>query len=129
MAGPTYTFTPQTTSNKMGAVPRAANTEPIELAANGIQTQDQTASPVASPNNIPSASVTTLNVPPNAVRFHIIPLTNSINFSEQDSSVATKYATAPVGVETKIDCSRMPVIYLKANTGAANGTTFWFDMV
>jgi len=97
------------------------------LVGNGIQTQDATGTPVTSPIAVSNSVATTLVVPNSAIRFHIIPLTNTVNVSEV--SGLTTYLTAPTGTITTIECANMANIYLKANTGAATGTTFWFDMV
>jgi hypothetical protein len=121
-----FPFKTYSSPNNFGPMAQDANKRELQVAS-GIQTQDATGTPVTSPIAVPSSSVTTLNVPTNACRLHIIPLTNSVNISEV-SNLAT-YVTAPVGVETVIPCARQSVIYLKSNTGAATGTTFYFDII
>ena len=128
-----YTFTKKADPVEPGQMKNFGNlandgSNVAMMVAAGVQTQDATGTPVVSPQAFP-ATVTTINVPLNAIRFHIIPLTNTINISEADNTVATNYFTAPVGIETKFECARQGKIYLKANTGAATGSSFWFDVV
>jgi hypothetical protein len=129
MAASTITYTAKTTGSPQSNFMNMRNDgqhQPM-LVANGIQTQDATASPVTSPIAQSSSTATTLVVPNSAIRFHIVPLTNSINVSETSS--VTTYLTAPTGVITTVECANMANIYLKANTGTATGSTFWFDCV
>lgn len=121
-----YTFKTYQTPNNFGPMSMDANKQPIPVAA-GVQTQDDTGTPVTSPLAVPSASTTTIVVPRNASIFHIRPLANTVNVSEV-SDMAT-YLTVPTGAEQLIPCTRMSRIYLKANTGDATGTTFWFEMI
>jgi hypothetical protein len=123
-----YTFKTYQTPNNLGPLAMDANKQAIQIAA-GIQTQDAAGTPVVSPLAVPSGAPTTLSIPKAAVNLCVLPLTNSINISESDPTVATNYLTAPVGAITKIPCVRMATIYLKANTGPATGTSFWFEMV
>lgn len=121
-----FPFKTYSSPNNFGPMGQDANKQPLGIAS-GIQTQDATGTPITSPIAVPNGSVTTLLVPRNAVKLHIIPLTQSVNISEV-SDVST-YITAPVGVDTVIPCVRQSIIYLKANTGAATGTSFYFELI
>lgn len=121
-----YTFKQYSSPNNFGPLAQDANRQPIQVAA-GIQTQDDAGTPVTSPIAVPNGSITTLAVPRNASVLHVRPLTQSVNVSEV-LSMAT-YLTVPVGVEQVIPCARQATIYLQANTGAATGTSFWFEMI
>jgi hypothetical protein len=94
----------------------------------GFQTTDATGTPVASPATISNSSVTTINVPASAVQFNMIATTNTVNVSEADATVASKYFTIPTGVQVEVDVAKTSVLYLKANTGSAT-LSFWFNVV
>lgn len=113
-------------ANNFGGQPDDGNHVAIPVAA-GIQTSDATGSPVTSPIAFPTTQ-TTLTVPLNAIALNVMPLTNTINVGEVSSSVTT-YLTCPTGVVTRIPCARMGSIFIKANTGAATGSTFWFEIL
>jgi hypothetical protein len=121
-----YTFKTYKSPNDFGPMALDSNKQAIQVAS-GIQTQDATGTPVTSPMTIPTATITTINVPTNASKFHLIPLAHSINISEKsDMSIAF---TAPSGVEVVIPCVRQSVIYLQANTGDAVGSSFYFEII
>lgn len=94
----------------------------------GMQTVDISGSPIVSPATVSNSAVTTITVPLNASAINIITATNTINLSEADSTVATKYATIPVNTLVSIGVTRQSVLYLKANTGAAT-VSFWFTII
>lgn len=131
----TYTFTkkpdlsePGQLSNFAGVV-NDGNRVPMGSIGSGIQTVDASASPVVSPIAFPSSSTTTLTIPPNATQLSLFALTNTLNVSESSSSLSTNYFTVPVGTAIKIDVGRMGVVYIKANTGAATGSSFYFTVI
>jgi hypothetical protein len=121
-----YTFKTYKSPNDFGPQALDSNKQTIQVAS-GIQTKDATASPVTSPLTIPSATITTINVPTNASKLHLIPLAHSINISELPGM--SNAFTAPSGVEVVIPCVRQAVIYLQANTADAVGSSFYFEII
>lgn len=129
----TYTFTqknppvePNQESNFSG-MPVDANHVALPYGS-GPQTVDISGTPVASPATVSNAAVTTLTTPLNAVQVNFLVLTNTVNVSEADATVATKYFTMPTGVLITVDVSRTSALYLKANTGAAT-VSFWYNVI
>lgn len=94
----------------------------------GIQTVDISGTPVVSPATVSNSAVTTLTIPYNAVAVNFIATTNTVNISEADPSVATKYFTIPIGAIVSMDIARMSVLYLEANTGSAT-LSFYFTVI
>lgn len=94
----------------------------------GPQTSDATGTPLTSPLTVSDIAVTTVLVPQDAVQLNLITITNTLNISEADSTVATKYFTIPIGTLITIDVARCSTLYLKANTGSAT-VSFWFNVV
>jgi len=131
----TYTFTKKAAAVEPGQESNFGNVQNdgshnamTGATANGPQTVDISGSPVASPATVSNASATTLTIPLNAVRVNFLALTNTVNVSEADATVATKYFTIPTGLLITVDVGLTSVLYLKANTGAST-LSFWFDIV
>lgn len=129
----TYTFTqktppaePSQESNFSGQ-PVDANHMALNYGS-GPQTADISGTPVTSPATVSNSAVTTLTTPLNAVQLNLVATTNTVNVSEADSTVASKYFTIPTGVVVTVDVSRTSVLYLKANTGAAS-VSFWYNVI
>ena len=129
----TFTFTqkaqptePQQLSN-FGSLSVDGSHNPIPFGS-GIQTVDISGSPIVSPATVSNASATTLTTPLNAGFINIITATNTLNISEADATVATKYITIPVGVIVQLPVTRVNTLYLKANTGAAT-VSFWYTVI
>lgn len=95
---------------------------------NGIQTVDISGTPIVSPATISNSAVTTLTIPLNATQLNIVAVTNTVNISEADATVATKYFTIPVGTVVTLDVALLATLYLKANVGAST-LSFWFTIV
>jgi hypothetical protein len=89
-----------------------------------IQTQDATASPVASPL-VMSGSVQTLTKPTNATQITITAFTSVVDVSE-DSTMSV-YDVIPVGGARTYDVSRQQFIYLKGTS--PNLAAFVFKIV
>jgi len=129
----TYTFTQKTATvlpnqeDNFGGQVVDANHLAMTFGA-GPQTIDISASPVSSPATVSNSAVTTLTVPLNAVQLNLITATNTVNVSEADATVASKYFTIPTAQLITIDVARISLLYLKANTGAAT-LSFWFSVV
>ena len=123
---PTESGAESSQEDNLGGLVNDANHIAINVAA-GIQTSDATGTPVTSPTAFPT-TITTLTVPLNAINFVVIPLANTINVGEVSTSVTT-YITCPTGIATKIPCARMASIFIKANTGAATGSTFYCEVI
>lgn len=126
-----YTFTekvPSNTTNFAGVVNDGNHAAMNGVVGSGPQTSDATATPVVSPVSVSNAAVTTLKVPLNAVSLYILATTNSVNVSEADATVTTKYFTVPTGIPVSIDVARTSVLYLQANTGAST-VSFYFNIV
>ena len=131
----TYTFTQKTAPSEPG---QESNFGGLAVDANhigmtgalgaGPQTADATGTPLTSPLTVSNSAVTTLLVPANAVQLNLIAATNTVNISEADATVASKYFTIPDGAQITIDISRCSTLYLKANTGSAT-VSFWFNVV
>ncbi len=98
------------------------------MIGSGPQTADNSSTPLTSPLTVLDTAVTTLNVPQDAAQLNIITITNTLNISEADSTVATKYFTVPTGTLVTIDVARCSKLYLEANTGSAT-VSFWFNMI
>jgi hypothetical protein len=98
------------------------------VVANGVQTVDISASPIVSPATVSNSAVTTLTIPLNAVQVTFLATTNTVNISEADATVATKYFTIPTGVQVVVPVALTSVLYLKANTGAST-LSFYFDII
>lgn len=98
------------------------------VVANGPQTVDISASPIVSPATVSNSAVTTLTIPLNAVQVNFLAITNTINVSEADATVASKYFTIPTGVQITVPVALTKVLYLEANTGSAT-LSFWFDII
>jgi hypothetical protein len=127
----TYTFKTyanQTLSSGFGQYKRDAGNATIQVPS-GIQTVDATpTSPVASPATVADNSVTTINVPINAVIMWVLFATNTCNMSEADNTVQSKYVPFPTGVWFPIPCVRMAEVYFEANSG--NSTmSFYFEVI
>lgn len=130
-----YTFTQKSgpvaglPASNFGSLANDANRNAMAgVLGGGPSTSDATGTPQTSPISVSSSAVTTLVIPLNAAQVNIFTTTNTINVSEADSSVASKYFTIPTGVQVTIDTARCGVLYLKANTGAAT-VSFWFNTV
>ena len=130
-----YTFTEKTTPtypgqlNNFGTLRMDAGHNALTGAtANGPQTVDISGTPVVSPATVSNTGVTTLTIPLNAVRVNFIAATNTVNISEADATVATKYVTIPTGVVVSFDVALTSVLYLKANVGSST-LSFWMDIV
>jgi polyisoprenoid-binding protein YceI len=129
----TYTFTtkiPASEPNQLsnfGGMPNDANRNSMLISA-GPQTSDITGTPVTSPVTVSNVVVKTLNIPLNAVRVNFVAVTNTVNISEADATVATKYVTIPTGTVVTMETARCAVLYLEANTGSST-LSFWFDVV
>lgn len=95
---------------------------------NGFQTVDISGIPIVSPATVSNLTVTTITVPLNATQLNLIAITNTVNVSEADATVATKFFTVPTGVIVTLDIALQSVLYLKANTGNAT-VSFWFTIV
>lgn len=95
---------------------------------NGFQTVDISGTPVVSPATVSNVAVTTITVPLNATQLNLVAATNTVNISEADATVATKYFTIPTGVVVTLDVALQSVLYLKSNTGAST-LSFWFTIV
>ncbi len=91
----------------------------------GPQTTDISASPLSSPQTVANNSVTTLTIPSNAVQVTFLATTNTVNISEADATVASKYFTIPTGQQVVVDVARTKVLYLEANTGSATLSYFF----
>lgn len=132
----TYTFTPkpalQESSGQLsyfaGQI-NDGNRIAIQSVGAGPQTVDISGTPVTSPIAFPSASVTTLTTPLNAAFLTLTPLANSINVSESDPNVAGNYFTVAAGQSVTIGVTRTAKLYIKANTGAATGSTFFYAVI
>ena len=98
------------------------------MIGSGPQTVDNSSTQVESPATVLDTAVTTINIPQDAAQLNLITVTNTINISEADDTVATKYFTVPTGIQVTIDVARCSVLYLKANTGSAT-VSFWFNMI
>jgi hypothetical protein len=98
------------------------------LMGAGPSTSDATGTPQTSPLTVSNSAVTALLVPANAVQLVITAITNTINISEADPTVAANYFTLPTGLVLTIDVARCSTLYLKANTGAAT-VSFYFNVV
>lgn len=94
----------------------------------GPQTADATGTPNTSPLTVANNAITTLLIPLNAVRVNFVAATNTVNVSEADPTVATKYFTIPTGVQIAVDVARCSTLYLEANTGSST-LSFWFDVI
>jgi hypothetical protein len=135
MAQNAYTFTqkveitePQAESNFGSLVNDANHNAMTGVLGAGPQTVDISGTPVVSPATVSNSAVTTLTIPNNASQVTFIATTNTINISEADATVASKYFTIPTGVAITLDVSRCANLYLKANTGSAT-LSFWFNVV
>lgn len=127
----TYTFTekvPSNMTNYAGVVNDGNHAAMNGAVGSGPQTQDATGTPVVSPVSVSNSAVTTINVPLNAISIYIMAITNTVNISEADATVATKYFTVPTSIPVSIDLGRTAVLYLKANTGAST-VSFYFNVV
>lgn len=130
----TYTFTQKAQPSEPGQESNFGNLRndgsrnALTVTANGPQTVDISASPLASPQTISNSSATTLTIPLNAVRVNFLATTNTVNFSESTAAVSSNYATIPTGVQVSVDVALTSVLYLKANTGSAT-LSFWFDII
>lgn len=131
----TYTFTKKTPPTEPGQENWFSNlaVDAAHVALTGVtgagpQTADGTATPLTSPLTVSNTAVTTLIVPDNAAQVTLIAATNTINISEADSSVASKYFTIPVNTPVTLDVARTHELYLEANTGAAT-VSFWFNVI
>lgn len=131
----TYTFLqksqpsePGQLSNFGGLVNDANHNALTGVTGNGIQTQDITGTPQTSPLTVSNSVVTTLLIPLNATQLTLIATTNSINISEADATVATKYFTLPTATLLTVPVARTSTLYLKANTGAST-VSFFFEVV
>lgn len=130
-----YTFTkkvapvePGQLSNFGGITVDANRVAMTGATASGPQTSDATGTPLTSPLTVSNSAVTTVNVPLNAYKVTLITATNTLNISEADSTVASKYFTLPVGTVLEIETAQCSVLYLKANTGSAT-VSFFFSVV
>ena len=94
----------------------------------GFQTTDATGTPVVSPVTVSNAGVTTIIVPASAIQVTVIAITNTVNVSEADATVATKYFTVPTGVPITFEVARLSKFYMKANGGAST-LSFFFNVV
>ena len=128
----TYTFTQkggETGSSFFGGLVNDANHNALTgYSGNGPQTSDSTASPVTSPVTVANNSVTTLTIPLNAMEINILCTTNTVNISEADATVQSKYFTIPTGTQITIPVARVKTLYLEANTGSST-VSFWFSVV
>lgn len=130
----TYTFSqkPQPAEpgqlSNFGNLRNDASRNALTVTANGPQTVDISGTPIVSPATVSNSAVTILTIPLNAIRVNFLPTTNTVNVSEADATVATKYFTIPTGVTTSVDIALTSVLYLKANTGAST-LSFWFDTI
>lgn len=129
----TYTFTQKTAPiapgqlSNFGGMVNDANRNTMLIGA-GPQTVDISSTPVVSPIAFPT-TVTTLTTPTNATQLTLIALTNTLNVSESDPTVTANYFTVPAGIPIKIDVARTAKLYIKANTGAATGSSFYYNIV
>lgn len=130
-----YTFTQKTPAtepgeeNNFGGIATDGNRVAMTGAIGaGPQTVDATASPQSSPLSVATNSVTTLKVPANAVQVNFLASSNSVNISEADNTVASKYFTVPTGVQTTVDVARCASLFMEANTGTST-LSFWFNVV
>lgn len=130
-----YTFTqkaapaePGQESNFGNLTNDASHNAMTGVTGAGPQTADVTGTPVTSPVSVATNSVTTLNVPLNAARVNFLATTNTVNISEADATVASKYFTIPTGVQISVDVSRCAKLYCESNTGSAT-LSFWFDVI
>lgn len=131
----TYTFTQKTAptepgqlDNFGGAVNDANHNAMMGVLGAGPQTVDISVTPVVSPATISNTAVTTLNVPLNAAEVVFLASTNTVNISEADPTVATKYFTIPTGVQVTVDVARTSKLYLEANVGSAT-LSFYFNVL
>jgi hypothetical protein len=127
-----YTFqqkpVPAGGTNFGGLVNDANHNALTGVTGNGIQTVDITGTPKTSPATIASNAVTTLLVPLNATQLTLCATTNTVNISEADATVASKYFTIPTGTVVTIPVARTSTLYLQANTGSAT-LSFFFEVV
>jgi hypothetical protein len=130
----TYTFTQKPApvepgqESLFGNLRNDGSRNAMSVVANGPQTVDISASPLASPQTISNSSATTLTIPLNAIRVNFLATTNTVNFSESTAAVTSNYATIPTGVQVSVDVALTSVLYLKANVGSAT-LSYWFDTV
>src|SRR5574343_1046465 len=129
MTTTTYPFATKTPGNN-----RTFNNLPIDgtrnamtgMLGNGPMTTDISGSPVVSPASISNAGVTTINIPASAAQISFIASGNTVNVSESDNTVATRYVTLPIGLVVTMDVAKCATLYLKANAGVAT-LSFWFN--
>lgn len=93
--------------------------------ANSMESQDNTASPVTSPQTNMSASGVTLTVPDGAVRL-VLNSTVTIQIGE-DGSYA-QGLNVPANTLFSVDCAQQKFIYLKPSNGT-NTVSFLFVIV
>lgn len=113
-----YTFTQKTAPQEpqqlddFAGMPDDGNHSAMPYAS-GVQTSDNTGTPVTSPVAL-STATTTLTVPLNAgsVIFYAAAATNVSEVSNMAS-----YYTIPAGGSLTVDCARMGKIYVAAVTG------------
>lgn len=131
----TYTFVQKTEltepgaeSNFGGLVNDANHNALTGYSGNGPQTVDISASPVTSPATVSNSSVTTLTTPLNAMDLNLLCTTNTVNISEADATVQSKYFTVPTGTQITIPVARVKALYLEANSGNST-VSFWYSIV
>jgi hypothetical protein len=136
MANNAYTFVqktqpsePSQLSNFSTLVKDGSHVAMTGVTGNGIQTVDVSATPLSSPIAFSNVAVTTLTSPLNASNFTIIPLTSALNISEFDPTVTTNYFTVPIGVPLTLDIGRQSLIYIKAASAVATGSSFFYNIV
>jgi hypothetical protein len=130
-----YTFATKNTpvdpneESNMGSLQTDANHNAMTgVVGSGPQMTDATGTPQKSPLTVATNAVTTLVVPVNAAKVTFQAATNTVNVSESDATVATKYFTLSTASAVTIDVARCSTLYLEANSGSST-LSFFFTVV
>jgi len=128
MASPSYTFATKTFStagsSNFGGLTNDANRNAMTGAVGaGIQTQDNTGTPITSPATVTTG--TTLVVPLNAISL-VLYTSAALRVSEVSSYAS--YFVVPTANSISIDVSRMANVYLKQDSGSCT-VQFFFVVV